>query len=231
MNNVKLFSLGASAVIAISLACSSYKSAGSPPLMNNTTQDPATVQTNSSTAQQKTPCTLTLASAPVIKGLHLGMTTEEVAAIFPGSKTDPEISSLLSNTSPFGIANFVIKPEKFGVKEKFEGINQINLSVLDGRIYKFYISYNSRQWAHVDNFITNFVEGTSFPPAEQWEAYVGLDNQLKTLSCKDFEARVFAGSKGVNLDYIELLDLVADKTLKDRRKKAREQASPTPGNQ
>jgi hypothetical protein len=49
---------------------------------------------------------------------------------------------------------------------------------------------------------------------------------MKILKCKDFEVRVFAGGEGGNLNYVLMRDLVADKTLKDRRAKAREKATP-----
>jgi hypothetical protein len=75
-------------------------------------------------------------------------------------------------------------------------------------------------------FVEKFVDGTSLPAADQWEAYPGLDTQMKTLTCKDFEIRVFAGGKGGNLNYILVKDLGAEEMLKARRKKARAMASP-----
>jgi hypothetical protein len=58
-----------------------------------------------------------------------------------------------------------------------------------------------------------------------------LDTQLKILACKEFEVRVFAGGKGGNLNYVQLSDLVASVTLKDRRKKARAKAAASPSPQ
>ena len=55
-----------------------------------------------------------------------------------------------------------------------------------------------------------------------------MDNQLKTLRCKEFEVQAFVGGQGGNLNYVEMKDLMADKELKKRRDKARAQASPTP---
>jgi hypothetical protein len=55
-----------------------------------------------------------------------------------------------------------------------------------------------------------------------------MDNQMKVLTCQDFEVRVFAGGEGGNLNYVLLTDLEADKTLKDRIKKAKAQAKPSP---
>ena len=170
-----------------------------------------------------------MAAAPVLNGLKLGMTPDEVLALFPGSKDDAEIKSHLSRPpSQFGVSELIIRPVKFESKEKFVGISQITFSLLDGRVSSFSIGYNGPAYSHVDQFVTKFVAGTNLPPPDQWQAYVGLDTQLKILTCKDFEIRVFAGGEGGNLNYILMRDLEADKKLKDRRKKARAQATPTP---
>jgi hypothetical protein len=81
------------------------------------------------------------------------------------------------------------------------------------------VSYAGPAYSHVDQFVSKFVEGTSLPPADQWQAYAGMDNQLKILTCKDFEVRVFAGGQGGNLNYVLIRDLEAQKKLEDRRKK------------
>jgi hypothetical protein len=156
------------------------------------------------------------------------MTPDEVLALFPGSKEDAEVRADLSATRPFGVSGFLIRVAKYESKEKFAGINQITLKLLDGRVSSLNIGYNGPAYSHVDQFVTKFVEGTNLPPSDQWQAYVGLDTQMKTLTCKDFEIRVFAGGEGGNLNYVLISDLEADKKLKDRRAKARAQASPTP---
>jgi hypothetical protein len=49
---------------------------------------------------------------------------------------------------------------------------------------------------------------------------------MKTLKCMDFETQIFAGGKGGNLNYVMMRDLIADKTQKERRAKAKKNASP-----
>ena len=217
-------------VIGISIACSSYKSAGSQSLPNdNATINQTSTPPIEATGQDKPTCTLTMAGAPDIEGLRLGMTPDEVLALFPGSKDDAEVRSSLSRApSEFGVSTFVIRPAKYESKERLAGVNQITFTLLDGRVSTFSVGYNGPEYSHVDKFVAKVVEGTNLPPADQWEAYVGMDNQLKTLTCKDFEVRVFAGGQGGNLNYVLLRDLEADKKLKDRRAKARAKATPTP---
>jgi hypothetical protein len=158
------------------------------------------------------------------------MTPEQVLALFPGSNEDAEIrSSLAKPPSQFGMSSFSLRPDKYASRDKFAGINYITFTLLDGRVSNFTVGYNGPEYSHVDTFVAKFVEGTTLPAPDQWEAYVGMDNSLKMLKCTEVEIRVFAGGPGGNLNYALMRDLVADKKLKDRRDKARAKAAPTPG--
>ena len=169
-------------------------------------------------------CDLTIAQVQV-DGLRLGMTPEQVMALFPGSSEDAEVRSSLSRpASKFGVSSFIIRPDKYKSKAKFAGINQIAFTLLDGRVSTFSVGYNGPEWPHVDKFVAKFVEGTNLPAADAWEANVGMDSQLKTLKCRDFEIRIFAGGQGGNLNNVSLVDLVAGQKLKERRAKAKEKA-------
>lgn len=218
--------------VALSFACSASRSATSPapaPSPSITT-DPGDTSVTNSTRQEKLPCMLTMSAAPAINGLKLGMTPEEVLALFPGSKDDPEVKADLARpTSRFGGSALLIRPQKFESKEKFSQISQIKFDFLDGRVMRFQVTYNGPEWPHVDKFVEKFVGDTNLPANDHWASYPGLDTQMKTLTCPDFEVRVFAGGEGGNLNYVLVQDLEADKELKERRRKAREQASPTPG--
>ncbi|HEX5704274.1 MAG TPA: hypothetical protein VFX97_13815 [Pyrinomonadaceae bacterium] len=219
------------ALIAISIACSASKSADSPAAnaANVSISQPLT-SPSSSITQDKPPCTLTLSAAPSVNGIRLGMTPDEVLALFPGSKDDPAVSARLSRPpNQFNTNSLLVRPEKYETKAEFAGISQITFSLFDGRVSKFYVSYNGPEWPHVDKFVEKFVEGKNLPAVDQWETYAGFDNQ-KALTCVDFSIRVFSGGPGGSLNHMEMQDLEADKKLKERMKKAQEQASPTPGN-
>jgi hypothetical protein len=133
--------------------------------------------------------------------------------------------------SPLGVSELGIKPSKYGLKNNFADVNQVTFTFLDGRASGVSVTYNGPEYPNVDQFVTRFVEGRNLPPADRWQAHEGLDTQLKILACKEFEVRVFAGGKGGNLNYVQLSDLVASVTLKDRRKKARAKAAASPSPQ
>src|SRR5205085_2195165 len=184
-------------VIAASIACVPNKSALSSSANANTPINQPSEQPANSTEQSSSNCSLTMAAAPVLNGLKLGMTPDEVLALFPGSKDDPEVRSILSRPpTQLGVSELLIRPAKFESKEKFAGIGHITFNLLDGRVSTVNVGYNGPVYSHVDQFVTKFVEGTNLPPPDQWQAYVGMDTQLKILTCKDFEIRVFAGGEG-----------------------------------
>jgi hypothetical protein len=69
--------------------------------------------------------------------------------------------------------------------------------------------------------VTDFSTGKNMPAADSWETYVGMDDQLKTLKCKDFEVSLFAGGKNLSINYVQMRDLVALQKYKERRAKAK----------
>ena len=210
-------------VCAMGLACSTRKleTPVAPPNSEATQPQPSPSESVTH-PEQSSNCSLTKAQAPLVNGLKVGMTPEEVLAVFPGSKDDPDVhSQLLRPPSPLGVSNFTIDAERLKPKEKFAGIKHFIFNLLDDRVLSLNIGYHGPQYSHVDEFVTKVVKGTNLPPADKWQTNTGMENQLKILTCKDFEVRVFAGGEGGNLNYVSLTDLEANRRLKDRRAKAR----------
>lgn len=159
--------------------------------------------------------------------MKLGMKVEEVLALFSGSNQDAELRATLAKPpSRFGNSTFLITPSKYRNAVDYKGVSRLTVSLLDGLVSNFTINYNGPQWPDVDKFIEKFVEGKDLLPSDQWEPYEGMPTQMKTLTCNGFSIRLFAGGEGGSLNYVLVEDLEADKKLKERRKKAREQPSP-----
>jgi hypothetical protein len=222
-------------LVAISIACSASKSASSPapvsanqPANQLVSPTPASVTTSS--VHERTACTLKLSELPAINRLRFGMTEAEVLAVFPGSKDDAELRTALSKPrGPLGNSSFLLTPSKYTSPADYKDVSRVNFSMLDGRVSSFTINYNGPEWPNIDKFVEKFVEGKDLPAVDQWEPYAGMENQMKTLTCTDFSIRVFSGGEGGNQNYVLVQDLEADKKLKERRRKARESASPSPG--
>src|ERR1044071_6463425 len=78
-------------------------------------------QKEGTAAPDKPVCSLNTGQAPVISGVRLGMTAEQVLALFPGSGEDPEVRSGVSNVTKFGVSSFAIKPDKYRSEERRVG--------------------------------------------------------------------------------------------------------------
>lgn len=164
---------------------------------------------------------LSLSQSPVINGLKLGMTPDEVLALFPGSERDEEVRRDLSRPpSRFGVSHFRIIPQKYSSKSKLDHVTQILFTLFDGRVSTLYLGSDGPVWEHVDEFVTEFSQGRNLPAADQWEAYIGMDTQLKTLNCKEFEISLFAGGQNVQINYAQVRDLIALQKYKEREAKA-----------
>jgi hypothetical protein len=162
---------------------------------------------------------MTMAQDKGINGIKLGMTAEQVLALFPGSLEDEKIRASLSRPSDLGLSSLMVKPQKYSSKADFEGINQIVLTLLDGRVSTLYVGYEESVAKDLDESVTKFSKGRKLPSASSWKVYEGLDDQLKTMKCKDFEISVFAGGENVPVNYVQMVDMKAQQKLKERKAK------------
>lgn len=195
-----------------------------PEKLEPTVEEVENAKAKAKLARKKQVYPLSVAQAPNINGLKLGMTPDQVLALFPGSKFDKDVRLDLDKPpSRFGVSTLRVRPEKYSSAAKFEGITQISFTLFDGRVSTMYVGYDRPLFENVDEFVTKFSEKRNLPAADSyWEAYVGLDDQLKTLKSKEVEISLFAGGKNLSMNYVQMRDLVALKKYKERRAKAKE---------
>ncbi|HET9789474.1 MAG TPA: hypothetical protein VFP47_20230, partial [Pyrinomonadaceae bacterium] len=148
-------------------------------------------------AQQTPPvgkCSLTLAQAPKIRDIRLGMSSEDVLKMFPGSSDEPYIRAQLSTADQrFGIVGFSI-PTTLLRKPKFAGVNRLSVVFLDNRLSEYSFSYAGIEWKNVDDFISRFSEAFNLPRPETWER--ANVTYLKKLNCQGFEMWASADAGG-----------------------------------
>ncbi len=214
-------------VVAVCVACASRSTGSQAPQNDAGVPMPSPTPTANVAVSNDLPCSMVMDQAPLINGLRLRMTPEQVLALFPGSSEDAALRSAIAKpASKFGVGSFVLKPDRYQSKEKFSGVLHINFTLLDGLVSSFSVGYNGPEWPDVDKFVEKFTTGTNLPAADSWEPYPGLETQMKTLSCREFGIQIFSGGEGGNLNYVLIRDLVADKTLKERRARAKEKVTP-----
>jgi hypothetical protein len=179
-------------------------------------------------AQQTPPvgkCSLTLAQAPRIRDIRLGMSSEDVLKMFPGSSDEPGIRAQLSTADQrFGVIGFSI-PTILLSRPKFAGVNSLSVAFLDNRLSEYSLSYVGIEWKNVDDFILKFSEAFNLPWPETWERS-NLPS-LKKLNCQGFEmwASADAGGSWIKIRIPEAQQIVSDRQ-EAQKEKARQEFKP-----
>jgi hypothetical protein len=77
-----------------------------------------------------------LTSIEVVRGIKLGMTIDEVFAVFPGGANDDGIKLDIARADGyprFGMADMVFNPQNYSTRDRFTGIDSLSFIFFDGR--------------------------------------------------------------------------------------------------
>ncbi len=142
-------------------------------------------------------CSVPLDKAPTIRGLHLGMSADELLSLFaPDNNSKFQVETALKNASSvpnYGLATFTLSPSNatvMEVKEKFAGIDYFSFKTLDGRVVEMNVTYNMNRpdlypsWT-IDEWTAKVSNSFSLPGANNWEP--SPSNYQRKLKCKEIE--------------------------------------------
>jgi hypothetical protein len=165
---------------------------------------------------QKPACKMTLAQAPVIRGLRLGMTSDELFAIFPANEHEEfdRAQQLRSAELPpkYGHTFFDLYTSKYPTKDQFTGIGNIRFDLFDKKVVSIIANYtNTPQFdsaGQLMEIITRHFglpEYKGGPRSEYWNG--------TSLSCEGFRFQVSGLSGAFS---IVLTDPTYKKIMEDR---------------
>jgi len=150
---------------------------------------------------QTSKCKLTLSQVS-IRGVKLGMTTDELFALFPGAAQEPQNQSSLQRAAgfpDFGLAHLSVTPNRDAVnKNNYKRIESYFTTLFDGKVIEleaFYQGSNSTprgpQWPNTDELVSKFSETYHLPGPGDW---VDRNGSTKVLTCAGLDFIVFGGS-------------------------------------
>lgn len=159
-------------------------------------------------SQTPAPCTLKPAQAPAVRGVKLGMKTEEMLALFPGSSDHDDIKAAISKPEGyphFGVVEISISPGTYATKERFAGIAGYNFVVVDGRVGQYQVDYllppAGPRWTRPEDFVTKIADAFKLPPVANWTTDPNIAF-WRILKCDGFQLKAstmnFQGSLTVS---------------------------------
>jgi hypothetical protein len=152
-------------------------------------------------------CALTESNAPTIRGLRLGMTFDQVVALFPGSSRRKEMRDAIekAKAAPAGeVAYLGFDAASDGAKDQFAGIDSVQVGLSKGRVVDFTVQYVGPSWSNIDEWVTKLSETLGLPGKQEW--VVGPnENPNKILKCKgvEIEAATQGGGSSIRVHITE----------------------------
>ena len=166
-------------------------------------------------------CTSAVAQKIDIRGVRLGMSLDQVLALFPGSRENPEVRFALERAKSetnYGTMSLQLYPSYYGLKEKYAGIWMFGLGFLDERVVSLYVNYSGPEWRSVDEFVAKLAEAFDLPKEKVWK---DGGERTKALTCGDLQFRVYAApGNGSNTFHIHSFS--AERVVSERRAEAKE---------
>jgi len=163
-------------------------------------------------------CKLTLTEAPVIRGLRLGMTSDELFAFFPGNERQEfdRREQLKRNELPpsYGFTSFYFSSNEFSTTDRFNGINDFQFGLLDRKLVIIDIRYkNTPQFETMGQLMEIITRQFGLPDYKEWSGYQQNRN-FHSIGCDGFRVNVTGTSNSFS---IQLIDQSYEKIREDRR--------------
>ncbi len=147
-------------------------------------------------------CNLTEANAPVVRGIRLGMSTDQLLALFPGSSKRKEMKDAIerARAASNDIVYLSFDPAIDAGGNQFAGVTSVGVGIYRGRVADFTIFYVGATWGTIDEWVAKLSESFNLPGGQAWEAGPS-ENPNKVLRCSgiEIEAAIQGGSASIKV--------------------------------
>ena len=171
-------------------------------------------------------CSLTEATSPGIRGLRLGMTTQQVLALFPGSTKRREIKDALEKaraTTRDEAVYLVFDPATDAGTGDFADVGSVSAGLHKGKVMDLGIQYVGPPWGTIDEWIAKLSEAFQLPGAQSWKAGPN-EAPNRVLKCNgiEIEAVIQGGGGSVRLRNTDLFKEIEERAKAAEEKKRRD---------
>lgn len=179
-----------------------------------------------SQALSQSKCSLTKDNSPIVRGLRLGMSTEQLIALFPGSTKRKEMKDALeraksaTSNEPLYLS---FDPATDAAKEQFAGVGSVSAALYTGRVIDFGVLYVGATLKTIDEWVAKLSETFKLPGAQDW-VLGPSENPNKVLKCDgiEIEAAIQGGSASIRLRNTDVFKALEEFATAAEEKKRRE---------
>jgi len=170
-------------------------------------------------------CPATEADSPSVRGLRLGMTIDQVLALFPAAIKRKEAKPAIEKAKAANSSETVFisfDPATDSGKQQFVGVDAVSVGTYKGRVVDFSILYLGPTWKNIDEWIGKISEAFNLPSARDWVA--GPDETPnKVLKCGgiEIEGAIQGGGGSIRIRNTEYLKGMEEHANAQEEKKKR----------
>jgi hypothetical protein len=180
----------------------------------------------SNTISAQSRCALTEATSPTIRGLKLGMTTQQLLAVFPGITKRIEMKDAIDKAKSVGRVEAVqlaFDPAADGDAKQFVGVESVAATVAGGRVVEFGLQYGGATWRTVDEWIAKLSETLKLSDSRDWVTGSN-ENPNKVLRCDgvEIEAAIQGGGASIKVTNSGYFKAYSDQGKAAEEKKRRD---------
>ena len=146
-------------------------------------------------------CGLTEATSPAIRGVRLGMSTEQLLGLFPARRRDlPDTIDRIKSAGSGESVRLSFDTVADARGDNFAGVSSVSAGLANNRVTEFTISYAGATWRNIDEWIGKLAESLKLPAARHW--VVGpSETPNKVLRCNgiEIEAMIQGGGGSITV--------------------------------
>jgi hypothetical protein len=170
-----------------------------------------------------TGCTITEATAPGVRGVRLGMSVDQVLALFPSSNRRREMKEAIDRAraaSEGETVYLVFDPATDARAGSFDDVSGVAVGLNRGRVTDFSIIYVGPSWRSVDEWIGKLAESLKLPGARSWTVGPN-ETPNKVLRCKgvEIEAAIQGGGASIRVRNTDKLQREGTASEEARRRR------------
>jgi len=153
--------------------------------------------------------------------MRLGMSTDQLAALFPRGYKRREIQDGLEAAKTANQTVYLgFDPATDSVGDNFAGVDAVTVGLDKGRVVDFSLQYVGQTWRSIDEWVTKLSEALKLPGTKAWTP--GSDEApSKFLKCKDSElvAAIQGGGASIRVRDLEAAKESERSNAKEERKR------------
>ena len=171
-------------------------------------------------------CVLTAANSPTVRDIRLGMSLQQVLALFPASSKRKELMDAVERAKTAAVNEAVylmFEPANDGSSDRFAGVDSVMVGVYKGQVVDFNVSYVGPTWRTVDEWVEKLRQTWGLPGVQAW-AVGPNENPNKVLKCQgvEIEAGIQGGGGSVRIRNTAYNKGIEDSKEAGEEKKKRE---------